>query len=270
MARFTFRRALLLIGGAALAAGLIARRDRVAALLPGGSPTSTPPPPPPAAARARPRRPPRRPGVSNYDAAGPAANTATAVPVPEALEPETVDEASEEAAAAAEAANIGGTVADYAGPDAGRARRPRPTARWRSPARASSRARSRPRPSSRPPRSPTTGAARSRPRSRTRSSARTSPAPARRSSRPAAVRGPTSRATFDVADEPRRRAADLGARWLVAALPVEPARARAPRGGRLADVVREIGRAVAAGRLHEQPDRRVGLGGMSDNRCWTA
>jgi hypothetical protein len=44
------------------------------------------------------------------------ANTATPVPVPEAYEPGTVDEAEEEAAAAAEAANIGGTVSDYAGP----------------------------------------------------------------------------------------------------------------------------------------------------------
>ena len=118
MARFTFRRVLLLIGGAAIAAGLIARRDRVAALLPGGSPTSTPPQPPAAAQREAAAAPAPAPGVSNYDAAGPAANTATAVPVPEALEPETVDEASEEAAAAAEAASIGGTVADYAGPDA--------------------------------------------------------------------------------------------------------------------------------------------------------
>ena len=44
------------------------------------------------------------------------ANTATAVPVPPAYEPPTIDEAEEEAAAAAEAANIGGPVSDYAGP----------------------------------------------------------------------------------------------------------------------------------------------------------
>ena len=57
------------------------------------------------------------PPVSNYDAAGPVANTATAVPVPPAYEEPAIDEAAEEAAAAAEAANIGGTVSDYAGPD---------------------------------------------------------------------------------------------------------------------------------------------------------
>jgi hypothetical protein len=112
----TLRRVFLLLGGAALAAALIARRDRVAALLPGGSSTSTPPEPPEAARREEAAAPAPAPGISNYDAAGPAANTATAVPVPEALEPETVDEAAEEAAAAAEAANIGGTVSDYAGP----------------------------------------------------------------------------------------------------------------------------------------------------------
>ena len=44
------------------------------------------------------------------------ANTATSVPVPPAYESPAIDEAEEEAAAAAEAANIGGPVADYAGP----------------------------------------------------------------------------------------------------------------------------------------------------------
>jgi hypothetical protein len=57
--------------------------------------------------------------VSNYDAPGPVANTATAVPVPPAHEEPAIDEAAEEAAAAAEAANIGGTVSDYAGPEYG-------------------------------------------------------------------------------------------------------------------------------------------------------
>ena len=57
------------------------------------------------------------PPVSNYDAPGPVANTATPVPAPPAFESPTIDEAEEEAAAAAEAANIGGTVSDYAGPD---------------------------------------------------------------------------------------------------------------------------------------------------------
>jgi hypothetical protein len=58
-------------------------------------------------------------GPSNYDAPGPPTNTATAVPVPPAQEPPAIDEAAEEAAAAAEAANIGGTVSDYAAPSLG-------------------------------------------------------------------------------------------------------------------------------------------------------
>jgi hypothetical protein len=103
----------LLIGGAAAALGaaLLLKRDKVTALLPGrsesapagstGSSGYTPPP------------------VSNYDAPGPVANTATAVPVPPAQEPPTIDEAAEEAAAAAEAANIGGQVSDYAGSELG-------------------------------------------------------------------------------------------------------------------------------------------------------
>src|SRR3954466_14116031 len=99
----------LLLGGVAVAgaAALLLKRDKVAELLPGRSESApaspdvgyTPPP------------------VSNYDAPGPVANTATAVPVPPAQEPPTIDEAAEEAAAAAEAANIGGAVADYAGPE---------------------------------------------------------------------------------------------------------------------------------------------------------
>ena len=99
----------LLLGGVAVAgaAALLLKRDKVTALLPGRSESApvgsdggyTPPP------------------VSNYDASGPVSNTATAVPVPPAQEPPTIDEAAEEAAAAAEAANIGGTVSDYAGPD---------------------------------------------------------------------------------------------------------------------------------------------------------
>jgi hypothetical protein len=99
----------LLIGGAAAAAAaaLLLKRDKVAALLPGRSESApsgsdggyTPPP------------------VSNYDAPGPVANTATAVPVTPAQESPTIDEAAEEAAAAAEAANIGGTVSDYTGPE---------------------------------------------------------------------------------------------------------------------------------------------------------
>jgi hypothetical protein len=99
----------LLIGGVAAtaAAALLFKRDKVTALLPGGR-GDEPAPPEPAYTP---------PSVSNYDASGPVANTATAVPVPPAYEEPTIDEAAEEAAAAAEAANIGGTVSDYAGPD---------------------------------------------------------------------------------------------------------------------------------------------------------
>ena len=101
----------LLLGGAAVAAGaaLLLKRDKVAGLLPGR--TSEPGPPPPAPQDTSP--------VSNYDAAGPVQNTATSVPVPPAYEPPVIDEAAEEAAAAAEAANIGGTVSDYAGSEYG-------------------------------------------------------------------------------------------------------------------------------------------------------
>jgi len=98
----------LLLGGAAVAAaaGLLYKRDKVAGLLP----SRTGPYEPPA---------PHQPGPSNYDAPGPVANTATPVPAPDAQitnEGGSIDEAAEEAAAAAEAANIGGTVSDYAGP----------------------------------------------------------------------------------------------------------------------------------------------------------
>ena len=96
------RTKLLLLGVAVLGAAAYLKRDKVTALLPSRS--ETPSYTPPAT------------GPSNYDAPGPVANTATAVPVPEAYEPATVDEAAEEAAAAVEAANIGGAVSDYAGP----------------------------------------------------------------------------------------------------------------------------------------------------------
>jgi hypothetical protein len=103
MARIPFK--ALLLGGAAVAAGaaVLFKRDKVAALLPGGGdpePSTTT----------------HAPGPSNYDASGPVTNTATPVPAPEPHQPETLDEQAEEAAAAAEAANIGGTVSDYAGP----------------------------------------------------------------------------------------------------------------------------------------------------------
>jgi hypothetical protein len=94
-------RKLLLVGAAVVAAGIFLKRDKVAGLLP---------------SRTEPYSPPSS-GPSNYDAPGPVANTATPVPAPEAQEPAAVDEAAEEAAAGAEAANIGGTVSDYAGPN---------------------------------------------------------------------------------------------------------------------------------------------------------
>jgi len=103
------RKALLLGGVAtAAAAAVLLKRDKVTALLPGRGDEPSPP---------EPAHTP--PPVSNYDAAGPVANTSTAVPVPPAYEQPTIDEAAEEAAAAAEAANIGGTVSDYAGPELG-------------------------------------------------------------------------------------------------------------------------------------------------------
>jgi hypothetical protein len=98
-----------LLAGAAVAAGvaLVFKRDKVAGLLPGRtSEPAAPPPPPPAR---------DTPPISNYDAPGPVENTATRVPTPPAYQPPAIDEAAEEAAAAAEAANIGGSVSDYAG-----------------------------------------------------------------------------------------------------------------------------------------------------------
>jgi hypothetical protein len=105
------RRRTLLFGGilAAALAALLFKREKVLSLLPGR--TDEPAPPEPAAYTP--------PPVSNYDAPGPVANTATSVPVPPPYESPTLDEAAEEAAAAAEAANIGGPVSDYAGTELG-------------------------------------------------------------------------------------------------------------------------------------------------------
>jgi hypothetical protein len=103
-----------LLGAVAAAGAAVFKRDKVAQVLPfgGGEERASEPGPAPA------------PGPSNYDAPGPVANTATAVPVPPAHEPPTVDEAAEEAAAAAEAANIGGQVSDYASPETPDAKAP--------------------------------------------------------------------------------------------------------------------------------------------------
>ena len=101
---------LLAIGGAVAAVGAAAllKRDKVAGLLP--SRTGEPEPAPPAP-----------PQPSNYDAPGPVANTATPIPAPDphGEPPATIDASAEEAAAAAEAAAIGGTVSDYAGSEPG-------------------------------------------------------------------------------------------------------------------------------------------------------
>lgn len=94
----------LLFGGliAGAIAAVVLKRDKVLALLPGHSESEYVPPPPPP------------PAPSNYDVSGPVSNTATPVPAPDPVEPQAIDEAAEEAAAAAEAANIGGPSPDYA------------------------------------------------------------------------------------------------------------------------------------------------------------
>jgi hypothetical protein len=98
MARLLSARNLVL-GGLAIAAYAAAKNKRAVSGLLGG-PGAPQPYTPPA------------PGPSNVDVAGPPANTATAVPVP-VLPDESIDEAAEEAAAAAEAANIGGVPEEY-------------------------------------------------------------------------------------------------------------------------------------------------------------
>ena len=106
-------RTLVLGGIAAVAlAGALKNRHRVAGLI--GARSSEPEPYTP------PRYEPQpAPPVSNYDAPGPPANTATPVPAPEPVvrEEHGIDEAAEEAAAAAEAANIGGPEPVYPSTD---------------------------------------------------------------------------------------------------------------------------------------------------------
>ena len=103
----------LVLGGlaAAAAAAALKNRAKVAGLI--GARSSEPEPYRPPATSATPSAP--EPAVSNYDAPGPPANTATPVPAPEPVVHEgAIDEAAEEAAAAAEAANIGGPAPEYA------------------------------------------------------------------------------------------------------------------------------------------------------------
>ncbi len=109
--RGKFGKAALLLGAAAVAAGVLLKRDKVAGLLPSKSGSGT---------QDTGWAPSPAPTPSNYDAPGPVANTATPVPAPDAQvldEEGHIDEEAEEAAAAAEAANIGGVVSDYAGID---------------------------------------------------------------------------------------------------------------------------------------------------------
>jgi uncharacterized protein (DUF2342 family) len=98
----------ILLGGvaAAGAAALVWKRKTLLALVPGGKVTSLPGVD--TAGHAT--------GPSNYDVAGPVANTATPVPAPEGTSTSAIDERAEEEAAAAEAANIGGEPTHYAGP----------------------------------------------------------------------------------------------------------------------------------------------------------
>lgn len=117
MSLFRISPRTIVLGGIAIAAaaGVLKNRDRVAGLIGARSSAPEPPRPEPAAA---PAAPPEAPAPSNYDVGGPAANTATAVPAPDALgldEDGGIDERAEEEAAAAEAAAIGGGVPEYAG-----------------------------------------------------------------------------------------------------------------------------------------------------------
>ena len=123
MARRLFRARTLVLGGLAVAAAL-KNREKVSGLLGGGTSTPEPYPAPSAAPVGTPAvehdeaAPP--PPISTFDAAGPPANTATHVPAPEPVvhDPSgAIDEAAEEAAAAAEAANIGGGQPDYPSDD---------------------------------------------------------------------------------------------------------------------------------------------------------
>ncbi|MGI8624750.1 MAG: hypothetical protein ACR2NB_15010, partial [Solirubrobacteraceae bacterium] len=114
MARLPNARTLVL-GGLALGAAVDALKNRrkLAGLLGGG----TSAPEPYQAPTVQHDEPAPAPAIANVDAAGPPANTATHVPAPEPQIHEPaggIDEAMEEAAAAAEAANIGGIQPLYA------------------------------------------------------------------------------------------------------------------------------------------------------------
>jgi hypothetical protein len=109
MARLLSARNLVL-GGLAIAAYAAAKNKRaVSGLLGGAGDSGSPQPYTPAG-------PAPAPAVSNVDVSGPPENTATHVPAPDPLVHEPtggIDEQAEEQAAAAEAANIGGTPSEY-------------------------------------------------------------------------------------------------------------------------------------------------------------
>jgi hypothetical protein len=125
MARIFSARTLVLGGLAIGAAAALKNRTKVAGLI--GARSSAPeayprPSEAPVGAVAAEPGPAPAPAVSNADAAGPPENTATAIPAPEPVVHEPgggIDEAAEEAAAAAEAANIGGPAPEYAGDEPG-------------------------------------------------------------------------------------------------------------------------------------------------------
>ena len=114
-----FRSKSLLIGSALVMAGAAAlkNRQKVAGLI--GARSSVPEPPPFTPTQSSSPTSVPTPQPANYDAPGPPENTATPVPAPDPVAPEAIDEEAEIAAAAAEAANIGGSVSDYAGPELG-------------------------------------------------------------------------------------------------------------------------------------------------------
>jgi len=121
MARL-FNARTLVLGGLALGAavGALKNRQRVAGLLGGGASAPEPYPAPAAAPVGAPAvqrdEPAPAPPIANADVAGPPGNTATHVPAPEPVVHDPsggIDEEAEEAAAAAEAANIGGGLPDY-------------------------------------------------------------------------------------------------------------------------------------------------------------
>ena len=120
MARLFSARTLVLGGLAAGAAYALRNKQSVKGLLGGGKSGPEPYAAPASAPVGEPAvqrdAPMPAPPVANVDVAGPPSNTATHVPAPDPLVHEPtggIDESAEEAAAAAEAANIGGAPEEY-------------------------------------------------------------------------------------------------------------------------------------------------------------